>query len=159
MGVVERGAAVVFAEGLQVQLVEQVEEVDAQIQLGAFTFEERHGRGFSKAGINGLVARSPEGVAVQERRTSGATIKIGIADVPWAKRLSGRRADATACLGDNPRELTVIGLECVGLLFPADRLGHFDFDPILVVGDMRALAVFIDMGWRCASPRMKTPTR
>jgi len=37
---------------LQVQLVEKVEEVDAQIELGVSAFEERHGRGFSKAGIN-----------------------------------------------------------------------------------------------------------
>ncbi len=114
MGVVERSAAVVFAEGLQVQLVEKVEEVDAQIQLGVFAFEERYGRRFSKAGVNGLVAWSPEGIAMQKRGTSSTTIKIGKADVSRTKRLAGSRADAAAGLGDNPGELTVIGLERVG---------------------------------------------
>src|SRR5258705_3865230 len=102
MGVVERSADVVFAEGLQVQLVEKVEEVDAQIELGVFAFEERHGRGFSKAGINGLVARSPKSIAVQERRTNNTPIEVGIADVSRAKRLPLCRvwADAAASLVD-----------------------------------------------------------
>jgi len=114
MGVVEGGAAIVFAERRQVQLVEKVEEVDAQIQLGTLAPEEGHGRGFGKTGIKGLVAWSAEGIAMQEWRASSATVKIGKANVSRTKGLAGSRADATAGLCDNPGELAVIGLECVG---------------------------------------------
>jgi len=48
MGIVERGAAIVFAKWLQVQFVEQVEEVDAQIQLGALALEKGTGVDLAK---------------------------------------------------------------------------------------------------------------
>jgi hypothetical protein len=52
MRVVERSAAVVFPEGLQVQLVEKIEEIDTQIQLGTFALEKWNGRGFYKTCVN-----------------------------------------------------------------------------------------------------------
>ena len=87
VGVVERRTPVVLPEGCQVQLVEQVEEVDAQVQLGTFAFEERNRCGFHKAGVNGLVPWAPEGIAMQERWTCSTPIKVRIADVARAKGL------------------------------------------------------------------------
>src|SRR5882672_8988194 len=116
MRIVERGAAIVFAKWLQVQFVEQVEEVDAQIQLGALALEEGHRRGFSKASVDGLVPRSPEGISVEEWGTNNTSIKVGKADIPWAKRRGrhpGRWRRRAVPTGDNSRELTVIGLEGV----------------------------------------------
>src|SRR5882762_4445463 len=127
MGIVERGAAIVFAKWLQVQLVEQVEEVDAQIQLGTLALEEGHRRGFSKASVDGLVPRSPEGISVEEWGTNNTSVKIGKSDVSRTKRLAGSGADATAALGDDPWELTVVSLECVGaeiILCTAEVRGH-----------------------------------
>ncbi len=125
MGVVERSASVVFAEGRQIQLVEKVEEVDAQIQFGTFTPEEGHGCRLGKTGINRLIARSPEGIAMQERWPNCASVKVRKTNGILAER--SRTRASTGRASDNPRELAMVGLEGVGAevtLGPAEVRGY-----------------------------------
>ena len=60
----------------QVQLVEEVECIDAEVQLGRFVPEKGHRRGFFKAHVKCLIARAAERIAVNERRDFRADIEV-----------------------------------------------------------------------------------
>src|SRR5438552_4076731 len=83
--IVDGHVAGVTSERGQVQLVEEVEKIGAEVQLGRFTFEKGHRRGFGKAHVNRLVPRAAERIAVNKRRACRADIEVGRSS-DWAIR-------------------------------------------------------------------------
>src|SRR5882762_3928158 len=98
--IVDGHVARVTSERDQVQLVEKVEEIGAQVQLGRFAPEKGHRRGFDKTHVKRLVARAAERIAVNERRDFRADIEI------WR---SCNRAHlwVTIVTGDDVREVAI----------------------------------------------------
>ena len=90
---VERCAAIALSKRSQIQLVKEVEEIDTQIQLCILVFEPRHRRGLDKAHVKRLIPGSPKRVAMNEGRTDGAGIKVGLARAFRRHRIVALRSD------------------------------------------------------------------
>ena len=76
MNIVNCGVAIASRKWNQIQFIENVEEISAEVQLSLFTLEKRYSRGLYEAHVDALVPWAAEGIAMDERRALRADIKV-----------------------------------------------------------------------------------
>lgn len=107
VGVVDGCVVRISRERDKVKLVEHVEEIDAKIELCAFTTDEWYPCGFDETHIKTLVTRSTEGIAMNKRWPYSADVEVRFA----RDRAIGGIA---ICAGDYARKVSARFLEGIG---------------------------------------------